>query len=363
MNERELEIFELIKENPFISQQELSESVGLSRSAVANIISGLIKKGRLKGKAYIINEDSPIVCIGAANVDRKFYISNSLIKGTSNPINSSKSVGGVARNIAENLGRLSQNVSLITVRGEDNEWETVKSFSSSFINMDHVHMLPSLSTGSYTALINDAGNMEYGFADMDIYDALTPDLLLQNSDLLKRAKCIIIDSNIPKESIEFLRSFALKHNVKIIIIPVSGPKMAHLPDNLNGIDWIVVNKDETETFFNLKITSDFEGEKAAFMWNKAGVKNVIVTNGLEPLVYTNGREAKCYPVTPSKNVVDVTGAGDAFASAVVYGWLLDKSVNEIINLALINSKKTIETKYTVRHDLDEEELLNNLEEI
>ena len=50
MNENEKLILNLIKENPFISQQELSDKVGLSRPAVANIISGLVKKEYVQGK-------------------------------------------------------------------------------------------------------------------------------------------------------------------------------------------------------------------------------------------------------------------------------------------------------------------------
>lgn len=66
--------FKRIKDNPFISQRELAEAIGLSRPSVANIISGLIQKEYVMGKAYVLNEDYPIVCIGAANVDRKFYV-------------------------------------------------------------------------------------------------------------------------------------------------------------------------------------------------------------------------------------------------------------------------------------------------
>lgn len=45
MNERERKLFQLIKNNPYISQQELAEALDLSRPSVANLISGLMKKG------------------------------------------------------------------------------------------------------------------------------------------------------------------------------------------------------------------------------------------------------------------------------------------------------------------------------
>ena len=49
------------------------------------------------GKAYVLNEDYPIVCIGAANVDRKFYVHKDLVAETSNPVTSTRSIGGVAK--------------------------------------------------------------------------------------------------------------------------------------------------------------------------------------------------------------------------------------------------------------------------
>lgn len=361
MNHNEHLVFKYIKHNPFISQQDLSEKVGLSRSSVANIISGLVKDGYLKGKAYVVNDVYPIVCIGAANVDRKFYYEDKLIEGTSNPVKTSKSVGGVARNIAENLGRMDEDVALITACGNDSEWETIRAETSSLVMMDDVHQVQNASTGSYTAIIDYNGSMTYGFADMDVYDALTPDILLKHTNILSRASCIIVDSNIPKESIEFLHSFSLRLGLKMVVIPVSGPKMKHLPEKMNGISWMIVNKDETESFFNINICSERDMEEAAHKWNQYGAEHVIVTDGSKSLIYSDGKKIKKYDITPSKHVVDVTGAGDAFSAAVIYGWLSGKTVDESIKMGLINSRLTIESHYTVRHDLSKDKLLTNLE--
>ncbi len=50
MSDSEKEILKRIKDNPFISQRELAEAIGLSRPSVANIISGLNTKGICYGK-------------------------------------------------------------------------------------------------------------------------------------------------------------------------------------------------------------------------------------------------------------------------------------------------------------------------
>lgn len=191
MSDSEKEILKRIKDNPFISQRELAEAIGLSRPSVANIISGLIQKEYVMGKAYVLNEDYPIVCIGAANVDRKFYVHKDLVAETSNPVTSTRSIGGVARNIAENLGRLGETVAFLSASGQDSEWEMIKRLSTPFMNLDHVQQFENASTGSYTALISKEGDMTYGLADMEVFDYITPEFLIKRSHLLKRLSALL----------------------------------------------------------------------------------------------------------------------------------------------------------------------------
>src|SRR5690625_7316765 len=94
-----------------------------------------------------IKKKFTIACIGGMNVDRKFYAKDSLQYETSNPATSSVSVGGVARNIAENLGRLDERVTLFSVSGEDGDWEMLKQLSSEYMDLSFVKSDARLSTG------------------------------------------------------------------------------------------------------------------------------------------------------------------------------------------------------------------------
>jgi sugar/nucleoside kinase (ribokinase family) len=362
INENEELILGMIRENPFISQQELSDIVGLSRSSIANIISGLIKKEYVFGKAYVLNETTPIICIGGANVDRKFYAKFEITNATSNPVKSSRTVGGVARNIAENLGRLGEEVSLISASGNDSEWREISDLSSPFMNLDHVAQFENSSTGSYTAVLDKNGDLSIALADMDVYENITPELLIKNSNILRRAKCIVVDLNCPIETIDFLCSFTSKHNIPLVIIPVSSPKMNRLPKTLNAVSWLIVNKDETETFMNMKINDEKEWEKSVKKWLELGVKNVIVTNGSKGVMtgVENG-EVRYFPAIETPVVVDVTGAGDSFCSGVIYSWLQKREFDYIIKSGLVNSHKTIMSKYTVRQELSQKQFTLDME--
>ena len=54
MTQRERQILNWIKENPMISQQELADKAGITRSSAAVHISNLMKKGYISGKGYIV---------------------------------------------------------------------------------------------------------------------------------------------------------------------------------------------------------------------------------------------------------------------------------------------------------------------
>ncbi|WP_026574235.1 carbohydrate kinase [Bacillus sp. UNC438CL73TsuS30] len=364
MNENEELILGKIKENPFISQQELSDLVGISKSSIANIISELIKKEYVMGKAYVLNETNPIICIGGANVDRKFYAKYEITNETSNPVKSSSSVGGVARNIAENLGRLGEEVFLISASGKDTAWEEIYNLSSPFMNLEHVTQFENSATGSYTAVLDKNGDLSIALADMDVYENITPELMIKKSNFLRRAKCIVVDLNCPSETIDYICSFTSKYNIPLVVIPVSSPKMNRLPKTLSAVTWLIVNKDETETFMNIKINDEKDWGNSVKKWLEIGVKNVIVTNGAKGVMagVENG-EIQHFPAIETPMVVDVTGAGDSFCSGVIYSWLQKKDPDYIIKSGLVNSHKTIMSKYTVRQELSQKQFIIDMEAI
>lgn len=363
MNEQEELVLGMIKENPFISQEELSELIGLSRSSVANIISCLVKKEYIFGKAYVLNETPPIICIGGANVDRKFYVKGELTAETSNPVKSSIAVGGVARNIAENLGRLGEEVIFLSAAGNDSDWDEIYDLSSPFMNLEHVAHFENSATGSYTAVLSKSGDLNLALADMDIFEHITPELLIKNSNLLRKAKCIVVDLNCPSETIDFLCFFTYKHNIPLVTIPVSTPKMDRLPQKLNAVTWLIVNKHETETFMNIEINDRKDWEHSVRKWLELGVQNVIVTNGAEGVMTgSENGDIQYFPAIETSAVADVTGAGDSFCSGVIYSWLKKDKFDQIIKSGMVNAHKTIMSKYTVRQELSQKQFNLDMEE-
>ncbi|AUI66455.1 MULTISPECIES: carbohydrate kinase [Glaesserella] len=363
MNNNEKIILELIRQNPFISQQDLADYIGLSRSAVANIISSLIKREYLLGKAYVLNERNAILCIGAANVDKKIKTYHELKRYTSNPVNSITTIGGVARNVAENLGRLGQRVNFISTVGNDPEWERIKSFSSEFMDMNNVITVEGQSTGCYTALLDKDGEMYLGLADMSIYDNLTPKALNRYATLIKSARCIVADLNCPKSTIEYLCKSAKGHGIPLILIAVSEPKMDRLPQDLQGVSCLIINKGEVAAYFNQVLDSDAKVEDAVTRLMAQGVEQVVLTSGSKAILNASKDGLTWHSVRqiePSQ-IVDVTGAGDAFSGAFIYAWLNAYEQDKAVLAGLTNAYHTIQSEFTVRPNLTQSQLETEME--
>lgn len=357
LNTNEQRVLEYIQENPFITQNEIAEAMNISRSTVASTIASLTQKNYLLGRAYIINEESKVYCIGAMNVDRKYYLENELVLGTSNPVTSSVSVGGVARNIAENLGRLEADVSLISLGGHDQDFQIVKKETEAYVNMQNVMQKNGVATGAYNAILDPQGEMQMAIADMQIYEEMTGEWISSYFNQLREAELLVLDLNLPYEVVEYILSIARKFDVDLFVIPVSGPKMNRLPTDLSGVTWLIVNQDESETFFDVTCEDDADFERLADRWLDLGVENIVITRGSKASIYGN-KEGKRHAFTPPavEQVVDVTGAGDSYASGIIYGYLQKLEPIEAIHLGMTNSYYTIQSSKTVRTELSPEKL-------
>ncbi len=364
LNEKEKKLYQLIKNDPYSSQQELANALGLSRPSIANMISDLIKKGFILGKAYVLNESEQVFCIGGANVDRKFHAKKKLQLGTSNPIHSEQSAGGVARNIAENLGRIGMDATLLTAAGTDTEWSFIEKASSPYMNLDYVASFIDESTGSYTAVLDANGDLTFALADMDVYERITPEFIRQHASVMSQAKCLVADLNIPQNTLEMLCEFAGNHAIPIVLVTVSAPKMDRMPTNLKHVTWLITNKEETEAYLKKALTTRADWENAVNDWLQLGISNVVVTNGNQGAMLGNHAEGIRFTASGKpKRIADVTGAGDAFSSAVIFAWLEGKSLEDIGKAGTANATKTLESTFTVRQNLTEAQLQKDMEEL
>jgi pseudouridine kinase len=312
------QLYQLIRANPFISQQDLAVELRLSRSAVAGHIAGLIRERRLLGRAYVLPDKRPVMCIGAANLDRKLRTIDAMQLGTSNPATAEEVYGGVARNIAENLARLNLPTALLTALGDDSAGRALQDHAESAgIDTRGSLKLPETATGTYTAILDAHGEMVVALADMALYDRITPEFLASRLPQRSAAAMTVADLNLPAASIAALLAGARADNLPLVIVAVSQPKMARLPADLSGLRLLILNRGELETRAGRPLPTEADVRAACNQIQAQGAQDVIVTCGSQGVFHTRAGEL-VWLAAHQVEVVDVTGAGDAFSAAVCW---------------------------------------------
>ena len=141
MTQRERQILRWIEENPMISQQELADRAGITRSSMGVHISNMMKKGIIAGKGYILPTESFAAVVGGVNVDIGGFSHAALVPGDSNPGRGRMSLGGVGRNIAHNMALLGLDARMVTVLGDDAHAERIAA-SCGELGIDLAKSLP-----------------------------------------------------------------------------------------------------------------------------------------------------------------------------------------------------------------------------
>lgn len=365
MTPKERQLLEAIRKNPMISQNDLAETLGISRAAVSVHISHLMKKGYIAGRGYMLNDEPYTLVIGAASLDVVGHALHELVMMDSNAGLIQTTPGGVARNIAENLSRLFVDTKLIAAIGDDdvgkNIWESGTGVG---IDMEHCCILPEKRTSMYVALLGADGELTVGLSNMETSELLPREHIQKKRSLIERATCVVLDCNLPGAVIgavlECCRS-------PVYLDAVSTAKALRARPYLRQIDTIKLNIWEAASLSGMPIElGSFEAsasdraiafdalKRAARKLHEDGVRRVFVTMGHLGVFWSTNRVAAYLPSMPIR-MVNATGAGDAFMAGVVYAELYGAedaaAVRHGIAMARIalSSKQTVSEMVTPKH--------------
>ncbi|RKD34155.1 PfkB family carbohydrate kinase [Thermohalobacter berrensis] len=361
MTNREKEIFELIKKDPMISQKEIADALGIARSSVAVHITNLIKKGYIAGKGYIVKEKDYVTVIGGANIDIQGFPKNKLIIEDSNPGEVKLSLGGVGRNIAENTTKLGVHTKLITAVGDDIYGnKIIDECKLSGINVEHSLILRGFSTSTYLSILDENRNMKVAISDMDIFDNITTDFIKEKSYAIKNSKIIILDTNLPKEVIEFI---VTNFKDKIFFIDtVSTSKCEKVRDIIGYFHTIKPNKMEAEVLTGIEINNKRDLENAAEYFLNKGVKRVFITLGREGVYYSDGKNSGMLK-PPNIRVVNSTGAGDAFVAGLIFSYLNNYPLEYTVKFAMSSAIVALKHENTINPNMSVESVKRKLKEL
>jgi pseudouridine kinase len=225
MNERlttrEKEILEILKKDPMLAQDELAERLRISRSAAAVHISNLMRKGYIAGRGYIFDDRSGITVVGKSWLEVAVSSGPPLSSGGVDGIRSgSIRLDGAGKGylLALELARRNLDPTLFTFIGRDEVGaRMLDRLQEEGVNVQNIIRDHGLATGKRLVLSGPDGDSLL-VKDDEGELALGPEAVSAREDLIKSARMMLIDGDLPMKTVSYLASVAVNNNLMLSVL-------------------------------------------------------------------------------------------------------------------------------------------------
>jgi ribokinase len=185
---------------------------------------------------------------------------------------------------------------------------TIKNFEKLGIDATHVRQVSGVSSGVAPIFVESSGQNRI-IVVKGANDALKPADVDAAADTLKSADCIVLQFEIPLETVYYTIQFARKNGILCILNPAPAQ-----PIDLKAVaelDYFVPNESEAETISGLPVRNVDDAKRCAEKLLAGGIRRVLITLGANGSLLA-GKEGMEHVPAFSMKSVDSTGAGDAF---------------------------------------------------
>lgn len=185
---------------------------------------------------------------------------------------------------------------------------TIENFRKQGIDATHVKQVPGVSSGVAPIFVEPSGQNRI-LVVKGANDEIKPADVDAAAEILKSADCIVLQFEIPVETVYYTVAFARKHGIRCILNPA--PAQAVDMAALKDLDYFVPNEHEAGTIIESSVASVEDARQCADKLLAGGIRRVIITLGSNGALLA-GKDGKEHVAAFSVNCVDSTGAGDAF---------------------------------------------------
>lgn len=271
-----------------------------------------------------------IVVVGSSNTDLVVNVPKIPLEGET--ILGSKfrtHKGGKGANQAVAASRLGADTTFIACIGNDDFGNrAIKSYNEEGINTKYIQREGETS-GVALITVSDQGRNTISVSP-ESNGLLSPKHIDQALDVIRKAKVVLTQFEIPIPTIEYLIKRCNECSAKFILNPAPALK---LPEYLfKFIDIITPNETEAESLTGIKVTDEKSANLSAAKLIQKGVKEVIITLGDKGAYLHSKTQQKLIPGF-KVNAIDTTAAGDTFNGALAYSITQNKPTEEAIIFA------------------------------
>jgi ribokinase len=221
--------------------------------------------------------------------------------------------GGKGANQAVAAARLGAEVSMLVKLGQDVFGDlAAKNLEREGVQPQYILRSTESHTGVAFIIVDQSGENTIVVAG-GTNNFLTPADVEAARPAVSQAQVMLAQLEIPVETVEAAVRMARAAGVKVVLNPAPGQPLS--PQLLEMVDVLTPNETEAQIISGLPVTSMAEAELAARSLLRSGVGAVVITLGSKGALVVTPQECTHVSGIPVQ-VVDTTGAGDAFSGAL-----------------------------------------------
>lgn len=216
--------------------------------------------------------------------------------------------------------------------------------------MSHCLVVDGESTSTYLAVLDHLGDMSVAINDMGILNRLTQEHLQQVLDQIQEDDILMIDTNLDVSLIEWMMK---ETKGRIFVDPISCGKATKLKGLLSYIDVFKPNVFEAEYLTGIPYENEESVDQMGQFFLDQGIKEVFISLGSKGVrAYSKDKTVsiQCEAI----EVVNATGAGDAFMGAITAATLMGYSLIDKLKFAQASAICTLMSHDSVCRELSVE---------
>ena len=258
-----------------------------------------------------------IVVIGAVFVDIKGYPLSTYIPGGRNAGRMEQVHGGVSRNVAEDIANVELRPTFVGL------------VDDSGMGQDVIDKLDGM--GTWLAIFDNRGDVTAAISKRPDTTPLIDLLAERGDEIFADCDSIALELDLEKETVKQTLKYAKKYGKKVYAVVSNMSIAMERRDFLQQIDCFVCNQQETGLMFSdnyEELDADEMCRTLAGNVHSANIPCMVVTMGGKGAVFARAN-GECGIVPAKKvDVIDTTGAGDAFFAGTVIGLTYGKTLAE-----------------------------------
>lgn len=266
--------------------------------------------------------------------------------------------GGVARNVAENMANLGAEVEFVTMLDDDSLGREARlRLRGAGVKLTHAVSTPDKGMGMWLAVFNEKGDLAGSVSHMP--DASPIERLFdeKGEEIIRSCRGVALEIDLSEKVSERVFELAERFDKPVYAIVANMSVILRRPDFMARTACVILNEIEAGRLFGREIRalSPEETLEAVSEATPAmGIRSIVVTMGARGAVYLdaeNGLRGVC-PAVPCR-VVDTTGAGDAFFSAVVESLARGMRLDDAVTCGARLASMTVSTSESTCPHVDE----------